>query len=114
MNIQEAAAYVGKSPTTIRRYIKDSKLEAILKDNQYDIEPEELERVFGNGQMNKQLDKLIDTLQQQLFEKDQQIAELHRLLALSEANSQKSLEDNQRLLEDLRNKKTFWQRLFRG
>ena len=120
MNIQEAAAYTKKGTSTIRRYIKNGKLKVNQVGNRYEIEKEELDRVFNVQNMDNQLFELIETLQneleeknKQLHEKDKQIEQIHQLLAIAETNNQRLIFDNQKLLVDLRHKQQpFWKRLF--
>lgn len=69
--------------------------------------------------MDNQLFELIETLQneleeknKQLCEKDKQIEQIHQLLAIAQRNVDRITEQNQLLLEDLRPKRRWYHRLF--
>lgn len=135
MTITEAAKTVKKSRQTIYNYIEQGKLKASRNGKGFEVELEDLLDAFemskntsnktnnvssdnvsnqaSNGVSNglSNVDRYIDTLIEQLEEKDNQIKELHQLLAISEKNTSTLAEQNQLLLEDTRHKSSFWQRL---
>jgi len=73
------------------------------------------ERVFGeNGDkehVSNEDSNLVQILKQQIEEKDEQITELHQLLALAHKNIDSLTSQNQFLLEDMRKPKTAWEKL---
>lgn len=130
MTITEAAKTVKKSRQTIYNYIEQGKLKASRNGKGFEVELEDLLDAFemskntsnktnnvssdnvsnqaSNGLSN--VDRYIDTLIEQLEEKDNQIKELHQLLAISEKNTSTLAEQNQLLLEDTRRKPSLFQR----
>ena len=130
MTITEAAKTVKKSRQTIYNYIEQGKLKASRNGKGFEVELEDLLDAFemskntsnktnnvssdnvsnqaSNGLSN--VDRYIDTMIEQLEEKDNQIKELHQLLAISEKNTSTLAEQNQLLLEDTRRKPSLFQR----
>ena len=119
MTIAEAVQYTGKSEKTIRNYIRDGKLSSQKIDGKYQIEKEDLEKVFGTGNADGNLPETFLVLKEQLLEKDQQLAKqgeqidhLTQLLAISQKSIQQLTGQNQILLEDTRKRASWWKRLF--
>jgi len=118
LNVQQAAKWLSKSESTIRRWIRQGKLTASLIDGVYDIPLSSLnERSSGSqmadndrsqiAAMGAQIELLRrenDRLAQQLDVKDRQISGLHDLLLIAERRIEQ-LVDYQQL--------PFWRRLFR-
>jgi excisionase family DNA binding protein len=48
MTLQEACQRLGKSETTLRRWIKTGKLKAELVEGKYEIDPDEIERLVDD------------------------------------------------------------------
>lgn len=111
MTIQEACQRLGKSESTIRRWIRQGTLTATKVDDIWDI-PESVVNDYLNDQVTKGSDKADDQgligqlrneneyLKGQIEEKDKQISELHQMLMVSEGNQKQMLED----------KRPFWRR----
>ena len=109
MTIQEAAKRLGKSESTVRRWIREEKLIATKVNGIWNI-PDELVNDYLNeqstgGQMEPvaYLKEQVAYLRQQIEEKDKQISELHQLLMAAETRSQQLLEDH----------RPFWRRWFK-
>ena len=100
MNVQEAAKRLQKSEPTIRRWIRDGKLDATMVDGVYDIPESAVNEQSMSGHMTDEMSEdqvtamsaHIQSLERQLEEKDKQISELHQLLMASERQSQLLLE----------------------
>ena len=132
MTITEAASTVKCSRQTIYNYVKSGQLKATRNGKGYEIDLEDLVEAFGvsneasksvNGVSSEKskvdtftgasneasnLDKYIDTLLQQLEEKDKQIGQLHQIIALQ----QKTISEQHLALEDKRQPlPSLWQRL---
>jgi excisionase family DNA binding protein len=111
MTVKEAAEHTGKSIQTIYNYIHSGKLPAFQNGKSFDINLEDLERVFGNNGDVSDDSKLVQILKKQLEEKDEQIRELHQLLAIAHKNVDSLTEQNQLMLEDMRKPKNTWEKL---
>lgn len=119
LTVAEYCRKFGTADSTVRHRVKTGKLKSevidgltyivIDGDNVVPTSDEQLQ-----GLVNTQKDE-IQFLRQQLQsireEKDNQIQELHQLLAISEKNVATLSEQNQLLLEDQRNKSSFFQRV---
>ena len=141
MTITEAAKTVKRSRQTIYNYIEQGKLKTSHNGKGFEVELEDLLDAFemskdasnktgnvssddvSNQASNKvpnelsNVDKYIDTLIEQLEEKDKQIQEkdrqiqeLHTIIAMQQRSQDKLVEDNRLLLQDKR-RKSWWQRL---
>ena len=115
MTVKEAAEHTGKSTQTIYNYIHSGKLPASQNGKKFEINLEDLERTFSNEDDSKEESNedsnIVQILTQQIEEKDEQITELHQLLALAHKNIDSLTTQNQLLLEDMRKPKTAWQKL---
>lgn len=113
MNVQEAAKRLKKSEPTIRRWIRDGRLEASMIDGVYDVPDSAVNEQSMSGQVSEDeqqgevgaMRAHIQSLERQLEEKDTQISELHQLLMASEHQTQQLLEFKQ---------EPWYRRLFRG
>ena len=117
LSVAEAARKVEKTPQYLYYLIKNGKLKAEKYENGYKINEEDLSNVFSNNDDNKSFgknladivqifDKTVEELREQLREKDQQIQQLHTILAISQRN----MESFQLALESGKNY-GFWRRL---
>jgi len=118
MNVHEAAEKLGKGESTIRRWIREGKLEASIKNGTYEIpesaiidQPSSSHIITDERNQAAIMRSQIESrerenrqLLEQLSEKDKQISELHQLLLVSENRNQKMLEYHQT---------PFWRRWFR-
>ena len=135
LTITEAAKTVKCSRQTVYNYIKLGKLQAQHNGNSYNIKLEDLMEAFEmssktsseSGETSKDdmsnnasitasnetssIDKYIDTLIEQLEEKDRQIQELHQIVAMTQKSVNQLTEQNQLLLEDTRQKLSLWTRI---
>lgn len=138
--IFEAAAELGISIKTVRRRIKNGKLKATKFSGRWFVDIQGDQPVHSNGQNNDQSvpsngqstqptdqSQLIEALKQQtedlklensrkheqLERHDQQIQELHQIIAMHQKSIQQLTEQNQLLLEDKRrSKRSWWKRFF--
>ena len=130
LTIPEAATALGISIKSIRRWIKNGKLKATKiagrwfvdisnqddhSNGQHDDQP-----VPFNGHSFQPSDQtqLIEALQQQIEDskletnqKNEQIQELHQIIAMQQKSIQQLTEQNQLLLEDKSH--PWWKRIFR-
>jgi excisionase family DNA binding protein len=111
MTVKEAAEHSGKSMQTIYNYIHSGKLSAFQNGKSFDINLDDLELVFGNNGDESDDSNLVQILKKQLEEKDEQIRELHQLLAIAHKNVDRLTEQNQLMLEDMRKPKPMWDRV---
>jgi len=117
MNVQEAAKRLGKGESTIRRWIRDGKIEASMINGTYDIPESAINEQLissqtaedGRSQITamrvrlESIERENDRFIEQLKEKDKQISELHQLLMASETRSRQLIEYQQ---------VPFWRRWF--
>ena len=113
MTIREASQCIGKSESTVRRWIRSGKLEATLINGVYDI-PDKVVNAYLNDQavdrqmedidqaLIEQLRSEVEHLREQVKIKDKEIDELHQLLMAEKQQT--------RLL--LEHKRPFWRRMF--
>ena len=111
MTVKEAAEHTGKSVQTIYNYIHSGKLSAFQNGKSFDINLEDLELVFGKNGDESDDSNLVQILKKQIDEKDEQIRELHQLLAIAHKNVDSLTEQNQLMLEDMRKPKTTWEKI---
>jgi predicted site-specific integrase-resolvase len=131
MKVKEYAQKHNISEETVRRYIRTGKLKAVLEGREY--------RIVEMGTVAKESDRSTTTnydtdtttyntnllrpvvelkdeqikqMQSQIDDYREQISELHQLLAVAQKNVDHLTEQNQLLLEDLRPKRRWWNRLF--
>lgn len=132
LSVSEAAQRVGKTTQYLYLLIKQGKLKAEKDNGSYKVDLANLMQVFGKNEEVKLLDKdltnicqifqkTIDDLQDQLKAKDVQIECLQSELSDSRQRSDtiilqltRQFEQQTVLLEDMRNKSSFWQRLKMG
>jgi DNA-binding transcriptional MerR regulator len=118
MTIQEATQHFHVSEKTIRRWIKQGKVEAELRDGRY------LVSVTGqSGQtvdqtpLIEQLRSEIDHLREQLARRDEQIDHLTQLMAMQSKTTAaltEQLDTSRALIEDMRRRKIpLLRRIFR-
>lgn len=107
------------SEKTIRRWIKQGKLQAEKVDGRWLIEiddrtPGQYDQSDDRTALIKQLQSEVEHLRlqmkEQLTEKDKQIDHLQQLLAVSSKSIQQLTEQNTRRLEDKR-KRSWWKRI---
>jgi excisionase family DNA binding protein len=116
MNVHEAAKRLGKGESTIRRWIREGKLEALIINGTYDIPESAINQPLISHTITDEHNHATTMRDQielqerenrqlieQLSEKDKQISELHQLLLVSENRNQKMLEYHQT---------PFWRRWF--
>lgn len=128
MTTAEAANHYNVSERTIRRWINNNKLTAEWNSGQWFIinngnpndRPND-RRTSGHSdrqsddrlseQLQSQLQSEVKHLREQLDRRDEQVDHLQKLLAISQQSIQQLTQQNQLLLEDVRQPKTgFWQR----
>jgi hypothetical protein len=90
---------------TIYNYIHSGKLPASQNGKNFEIVLDDLELVFGKNSDKSDDSNLVQILKKQLEEKDEQIRELYQLLAIAYKNFDSITEQNQLLLEDIRQRK---------
>jgi len=117
MTIQEATQHFHVSEKTIRRWIQSGKLKADLIDRRYHVQV--------NGQTDQTNDQTalielmrseISHLREQLARRDEQIDHLTQLLAMqtkTTAALTEQLSAERQMIEDMRDRKPMWKRLFR-
>lgn len=117
MNVHEAAKRLGKGESTIRRWIREGKLDVSIKNGTYEIpksaiidQPSISHTIINERDKTTIMHAQIGSLErengqliEQLSEKDKQISELHQLLLVAENRNQKMLEYHQT---------PFWRRWF--
>jgi len=87
VSIAEAAVQIGKSPDTVRRRLVDGKISGEKIDGvwvaylEVDPELETASRSREDDELRLELRQRISSLERVIEAKDQQIAELHQLLA---------------------------------
>lgn len=131
MNLKEAAKWLGKSEYTVRRYVKQGKIEATLTDGKYDISEEAIldyMDAYADGQDNyangllAHKEQEIRHLRSQLEQMSNQMLKLQDELIESQRRSDTIIvqltqqlnhltEQNQLLLEDKRLKRRWYHRL---
>lgn len=131
MTLKEACQRTGKSESTLRRWIKEGKLKAMLVDNgKYDINPADIEKFAKPAQKAKKTEpatntNLIDQMTTQIDRQVEEIAFLRDELSKQrdEQSEQSKRHDTivlhmtQQLdrahlqLEDKQNTPSLWQRL---
>ena len=117
MTIQQARQRLGKSESTIRRWIKEGKIEAKLMHGVYDI-PESAVNALSNERETEGIDQEPEgAILEQLRQENQYLKE--RIEELEQARERgdtimlqltRQLEQSQRLLEHHR--EPFWRRWF--
>ena len=115
LSVKEYAQKHGISVETVRRRIRQGKLQAEFDGHQYRIHdnPQQSTTYSPQHLIEKisYLEEQVEQLKQQLSEKDEQISELHQLLAIAQKNVDRVTEQNQMLLEDLRPQQRWYHRL---
>ena len=108
MTITEAAKTVQCSRQTICNYLEQGWIQAQHYGVSYEIELEDLMDVFAmssktSSESNKtsNVDKDINALIEQLDKKDEQIQEVHQILAMTQKSVNQLTEQNQLLLENI-------------
>jgi len=118
ITVAEYCRKFGTADSTVRHRVKTGKLKSEVIDRLLYIVIDDVNVVPTSDDQLQELVKAqkdeIQFLRQQLQsvgeERDNQIKELHQLLAISEKNVATLSNQNQLLLEDKR-KESFWQRL---
>jgi len=119
LTIAEYCRKFGTADSTVRHRIKTGKLKSEVIDgllhivtNDDNVAPSSQDPLEAWVKTQKEeIQFLRQELQSVREEKDNQIKELHQLLAISEKNVAALSEQNQLLLEDTRNQPSFFQRL---
>ncbi len=119
LTIAEYCRQFGTADSTVRHRIKTGKLKSEVIDgllhivtNDDNVAPSSQDPLEAWVKTQKEeIQFLRQELQSVREEKDNQIKELHQLLAISEKNVATLSEQNQLLLEDTRNQPSFFQRL---
>ena len=119
LTIAEYCRKFGTADSTVRHRIKTGKLKSEVIDgllhivtNDDNVAPSSQDPLEAWVKTQKEeIQFLRQELQSVREEKDNQIKELHQLLAISERNVATLSEQNQLLLEDTRNQPSFFQRL---
>jgi len=126
MTLQEACQRLGKSETTLRRWIKTGKLKAFLAYGKYEIDPHEVERLVDDQAISEnaqsvEADLLVEEMTRQMTRQEEEIEFLRG--ELSEQSKRHDLivmQFSQQLdraylqLEDRRRRKPSWfKRTFR-
>ena len=124
LTIQDAMKHFNVSERTIRRWIKQGKVNAEkiggryfidvdLKDSMTDDRTPDKAALIGQLQAeNAHLRDQLTEKDNQLIRRDEQTDHLQQLLAVSQKSIQQLTEQNQFLLEDTR-RRTWWKRIFR-
>ena len=118
LTVAEYCRKFGTADSTVRHRVKTGKLKSEVIDGLTYIVIDDDNVVPTSDAQLQELVKAqkdeIQFLRQQLQsvgeERDNQIKELHQLLAISEKNVATLSEQNQLLLEDTRRRSSFWQR----
>ena len=115
LSVKEYAQKHGVSVETVRRHIRQGKLQAEFDGHQYHIHDNPQQSTTSSPQ--HLIEKVAD-LQAQLEaayahinDYREQISELHQLLAIAQENVNRVTKQNQLLLEDLRPKRRWYHRL---
>ena len=119
ITVAEYCRKFGTADSTVRHRVKTGKLKSEVIDgllhivtNDDNVAPSSQDPLEAWVKTQKEeIQFLRQELQSVREEKDNQIKELHQLLAISEKNVATLSEQNQLLLEDTRNKPSFFQRL---
>ena len=119
ITVAEYCRKFGTADSTVRHRVKTGKLKSEVIDgllhivtNDDNVAPSSEDPLEALAKTQKEeIQFLRQELQSVREEKDNQIKELHQLLAISEKNVATLSEQNQLLLEDTRNKPSFFQRL---
>ena len=123
MTLREACQRLGKSETTLRRWIRTGKLKAELAKGKYEIDLAEIEclvddQVIGGNAESVEASAVIDQMTRQMVRQDEEIEFLRK--ELSEQGKRHDtiiMQMTQQLdrvhlqLEDLRQCRTLWQRI---
>jgi excisionase family DNA binding protein len=124
LTIQDAMKHFNVSERTIRRWIKQGKVDAEkiggryfidvdLKDSMADDRTPDKAALIGQLQAeNAHLRDQLTEKDNQLIRRDEQTDHLQQLLAVSQKSIQQLAEQNHLLLEDTR-RRTWWKRIFR-
>ena len=106
MTIQEASQRLGKSESTVRRWIRQGKLTATMIDGVYDIPEKALNGYLNDQSMTRQLEGVDQPIIDQLKAENEYLKE--RIQELEDARQRsdtivlqltRQLEQSQRLLE---------------
>ena len=134
MTIKEAAKTINCEPFTIFNYVKMGKLAATYNGKDFDIDFDDLLDAFhisketpqtGNATLRDEtLDKMPDetsnldgyilSLTQQIQEGDEQIQELHQVIAKQQKALRQlaeQLDFARQVIEEMQNRKSLWQRI---
>ena len=121
LTIKEAAEHFNVSSITIRRKIKSGELDADKVGNQWFVHVEQ--ETYQNEQAVNQVDQPVFTeqlqseishLREQLVRRDEQIDHFQQIVAMSQKNIgalTEQLDDSRQMIEDMRQRRTVWQRL---
>ena len=124
LTIQDAMKHFNVSERTIRRWIKQGKVDAEkiggryfidvdLKDSMADDRTPDKAALIGQLQAeNAHLRDQLTEKDNQLIRRDEQTDHLQQLLAVSQKSIGQLTEQNQFLLEDTR-RRTWWKQIFR-
>jgi excisionase family DNA binding protein len=115
ISVKEYAQKHGVSVETVRRRIRQGKLQTEFDGHQYRIYDNPQQSATSSPQhlieKTSNLQVQLETAHAQINDYREQIAELHQLLAISQKNINQITEQNQLLLEDLRPKRRWYHRL---
>ena len=121
LTIKEAAEHFNVSSITVRRKIKSGELDADKVGNQWFVHVEQ--ETYQNEQavnqvdlpvLTGQLQSEISHLREQLTRRDEQIDHFQQIVAMSQKNIgalTEQLDDSRQMIEDMRQRRTVWQRL---
>ena len=121
LTIKEAAEHFNVSSITVRRKIKSGELDADKVGNQWFVHVEQ--ETYQNEQavnqvdlpvFTEQLQSEISHLREQLTRRDEQIDHFQQIVAMSQKNIgalTEQLSDSRQMIEDMRQRRTVWQRL---
>lgn len=120
LSVKEYAQKYGVSVETVRRRIRQGKLQAEFDGHQYYIHDNPQQSATSSPQHPSQphlIEKIADLQAQlekayvQIEDYREQISELHQLLAVAQKNVELVSEQNQLLLEDKNSKRRWYHRL---
>ena len=115
MTASEAALHFKVSSQTIRRWIQSGKLNGIKENDQWHVEIDQQHHAtsveHGVAHDVEHLMDEIRHLRELLERRDEEIDRLTQLLGLAQKSIDRLTEQNQLLLEDTRNKTSFFQRV---
>ena len=131
LTIPQAVKYFQVTERTIRRWIKKDKVDAKLVDGRYLISVDltqspdinnnmsddmsmDMSPDNSNSELLEQTRKENTYLQEIISEKDKQIDHLTQVVAMSQKNIgalTEQLDDSRQMIEDMRQRRTVWQRL---